>query len=634
MSLSSCLKSSLFTAYAFSVPCSLIAFFGLAYVIGMPVLHRDSVVLQLYFLILSVVAFLLLGLLLWLPGAMLVRRETKGGMTRPAAVTYTYLFAVPVMIVILLSVWILRSRPFDLGSLWLLPALVLFSAAGVGLGYLLRDTATGIRRWFRDAARGARLRIILFVFFIPLLVTAAVHVVSGMRGGTTGAETPGASAIRERTDTRLVVIGLDGATFDIMDRLLAEGKLPNIGYLIDHGSRGDLQSHVSKLKAFRNSASMGMRSPALWETVATGKDERKHGIFDFAVMRMPFLAADIPFRLPVVEDVFTTIPTTSTVGKSRRVWEMLSNSGIDVGVVGWWNLWPVAPVENGYVVSSRVQWGMSGSVHPPGLLEGAPENFAFTGEKPVTLFVNRWEGLEWEEFLSIVNSSDAIQNFDSFRRHFDRDNYMAGLSTYLQRRQTVPFYATYFWGPDFVCHLFWKYMEPSLFDDIREEDARLFGEIIDRYYMYLDEVVGAHIERDSLDVTYMILSDHGFGAWQEEGVSSLEPSGRFLHPAYSGKHRENGIIIMSGKHVRQDQDLSDATLFDITPTILTLFGLPVALDMDGRVLVEAIEEDFLERFPVRYVGTYESGEKIVPVAVSSEADDEIKDRLRALGYIN
>jgi predicted AlkP superfamily phosphohydrolase/phosphomutase len=556
----------------------------------------------------------------------------KDGRTRAIAFVYTYLHSIPLTVAVLFSVWILSSRPFDMRSVWLIPAVFLFSAVGVGLGYLLQDMAIALRKRFRVATEPGKIRQLFIAFLLPLIVTAAVHIIDGMRDGAGHIGSP--STEQRQTDTRLVVIGLDGATFDVMDRLLEKGKLPNIQFLMENGSYGNLPSNVSKLKAFTNSASMGMRSPALWESMATGMDERKHGIFDFAVMRVPLLTADIPFRLPLVENVLQTIPTTSTVGKARRVWDILSGGGVDVGVIGWWNLWPVSPVENGYIVSSRAQWGSDGSFYPPDLLSDVPDDLAFTDEKPFDLFLNRWEGLEKKEAVSIAKSSNVMQNFDSFRRHFNRDNYIAGLSLHLMQKHRMPFFTTYFWGPDFVCHLFWKYMEASAFEDVREEDARLFGEIIDRYYMYLDGIIGELMEADSLDATYMILSDHGLGAWEEEGTSSLEYASGSLRPTYSGKHRENGIIIMSGKHIKKGQDMSDATLFDITPTILALFGFPVALDMDGRVLVEVLDDEFLQQNPVRYVSTYQSGETIVPVGVSSEADDEIKERLRALGYIN
>jgi predicted AlkP superfamily phosphohydrolase/phosphomutase len=630
--LGSSLKTALATGLAYSIPLSLVLFGSYVYVAGMPVLLRDTLVLQAYLLLASAAALPVLAALLFFPvvgiDAFLWKRKKHVS----PVVLFTIVLSVPVCLVVLLGGWILIDRPFDLGSPWLLPGILLFALVGVGLGYSLRETSTKLRRSFKNSGRGRRLRLVLSSLLIPFIVSSIAFFITEMRRGQASAPAATPSALREDTDTRLVVIGLDGATWDIMGRLVEEGKLPHIASLMENGSYGTLESNVSMVKAFKNSASMGMRSPALWESIATGKREREHGIFDFVVTRLPFMRSDVPFILPLVDRVFATIPTTSTMAKAQRVWDILSRSDVDVGVVGWWNLWPVTPVGKGYIVSSAVQLGMEESVFPADILWDYPGNEFFTDEKLVSLFLTPWEGLGRDSLVALVETSDASANYETFKNHYKRDNYMAALSLHLLEERPSSFFATYFWGPDFVCHLFWKYTEPSLFKDVREEDARLFGNIIDAYYIFLDEIVGKHLEAGPSDATYMILSDHGFGPWGEEG-GSLEPTGRVYHPTFSGKHKQNGIIVMAGKNVKKGVDLSDAHIFDITPTILALYGLPVGLDMQGRPLTQAIDEEFLARHPVRYVDTYETGERKLPRAIVSKADQEIKERLRALGYI-
>ena len=627
--LSTYLKSALACGLVFCVPLAIILFYALALIMGMPVLLRDTLVLQGYILVLSLVIFTLFAFILYLPGVAVDRLLEKKNKKYPAAVIYTVLFSIPTVFLMLLSLWVVLDKPFDFSTPWLYPAILLFCLAGFGVGVLLKDIALGLRKILKGSGTGRVLRIAILWLAVPIAASAVVKVGMLLKGEEVG-EVSVTSTLRENTDTRLVVIGLDGATPDILDEMIAGGKLPNIKYLIDNGSYGHLKSNVSVTQAFASSASMGMRSPALWESVATGKTEKKHGIFDFSVMRIPFMKSDFPFRIPLLGDIFETIPTTSSVGKSLRFWEILSRSGLPVGVIGWWNMWPLTPVENGYVVSSRVQWGTEGNVYPPDLLQEYAIDRLFTEDKAAKLFMNRWEGLGWESLLSIIESSDASLNFDAFKRHFKRDNMLAALSLHLLTKNPAPLFATYFQGPDFACHLFWKYMEPALFVDVREQDARLFGEIIPRYYTFLDDIVGKHIEADSLDVTYMILSDHGFGSWSEGSGSVL---GSLYHPTYNGKHGENGIIILAGKNIRRGAQFEDPVLFDVAPTILTLFGMPVAIDMDGRPLLEAIDDGFLAEHPVRYVNTYETGEKKISAAVTSDVDDEIKDRLRALGYM-
>lgn len=69
--------------------------------------------------------------------------------------------------------------------------------------------------------------------------------------------------------SKVLLLGLDGATFDYMDPWLEAGKLPNLARLIDRGSRGVLRSTYLPTTA------------TAWPTMITGKNAGKHGLFEF-----------------------------------------------------------------------------------------------------------------------------------------------------------------------------------------------------------------------------------------------------------------------------------------------------------------------------------------------------------------
>ncbi|MEE8278833.1 MAG: phosphodiesterase, partial [Thermoanaerobaculia bacterium] len=77
-----------------------------------------------------------------------------------------------------------------------------------------------------------------------------------------------------------------------------------------------------------------------------------------------------------------------------------------------------------------------------------------------------------------------------------------------------------------------------------------------------------------------------------------------------------------------------ATLFDIAPTILALLGLPIPEDLPGRVLEELLEPEFLARYPIRRIASYED---LIPLPARAPGvegeDEEALEMLRALGYI-
>jgi predicted AlkP superfamily phosphohydrolase/phosphomutase len=105
----------------------------------------------------------------------------------------------------------------------------------------------------------------------------------------------------------------------------------------------------------------------------------------------------------------------------------------------------------------------------------------------------------------------------------------------------------------------------------------------------------------------------------------------------SGYHDgKRAVIIISGRGVRHNQKIMDASVYDIAPTVLYLLDLPVAADMDGRVLMRAFDSDTLDKKPVRYIDTYEENqEPISQKLIRSPADEAIiKERMRSLGYIN
>jgi predicted AlkP superfamily phosphohydrolase/phosphomutase len=68
---------------------------------------------------------------------------------------------------------------------------------------------------------------------------------------------------------KVFVLGLDGATWDILDPLVRAGELPHLARLVERGASGTLRSVFPPL------------SPVAWTGVMTGKNSGKHGVFEF-----------------------------------------------------------------------------------------------------------------------------------------------------------------------------------------------------------------------------------------------------------------------------------------------------------------------------------------------------------------
>jgi predicted AlkP superfamily phosphohydrolase/phosphomutase len=97
-------------------------------------------------------------------------------------------------------------------------------------------------------------------------------------------------------------------------------------------------------------------------------------------------------------------------------------------------------------------------------------------------------------------------------------------------------------------------------------------------------------------------------------------------------HRKKGILIARGPNIQQGIELQDAAIIDLAPTILFALGVPISKDMDGKVLKDIFKPSFLDDNTVEYDKMQNHIEE-ERTGLSEEEEEEIKDRLRELGYI-
>ena len=103
----------------------------------------------------------------------------------------------------------------------------------------------------------------------------------------------------------------------------------------------------------------------------------------------------------------------------------------------------------------------------------------------------------------------------------------------------------------------------------------------------------------------------------------------------SGVHHAEGILIAAGGPIVAGR-FERFSIRDVVPTVLALLGLPVADDLDGRVLTEMIDPAFLERFPVQSIPSYETvidRRALRSESKSAAGEEEALETLRSLGYI-
>jgi predicted AlkP superfamily phosphohydrolase/phosphomutase len=176
----------------------------------------------------------------------------------------------------------------------------------------------------------------------------------------------------------------------------------------------------------------------------------------------------------------------------------------------------------------------------------------------------------------------------------------------LRQAYDPPFFVICYQGLDVVGHAFTRFARPERFGDVTSIEVRRYGAVVDRYAAYLGDRVGEAAAALRPGEVLLVISGYGMEPvrlWQR-ALSGLTGE----RPVPSGTHAgaPDGFLLAVGDGIKAGALVSNGSVLDVTPTILYLMGLPVARDMEGRVLTEIVEEDFARAHPVTFIPSYES----------------------------
>lgn len=541
-----------------------------------------------------------------------------------------------------------------------------------------------------------------------------------------------------------MVIGLDGATWELLDGFMERGIMPRLKTLVDEGCRGPLASVVPPMTA------------TAWTSFVTGKGPGKHGIYDWTE----------PMPQSYVYE-----PVDSRKVKSQTILEIASEAGLRVASVNLPLTYPCRPL-NGVAIS--------------GMLTPDKESSGFTYPASFREDLDRLS----PDYIIDTHLSDS---FDDILPFCDRLESMleerGKVVRHLLDQEPWDLFVTVWVEMDRMQHCIWQFIDPDhpFYD---AEGAAKYEERILDVYRLLDVRIGEMADRRGDDCDIIFISDHGFGpcrakvflnTWLAEagfltfkeggddmrgrlnqvrglmdrfgintrkiletakkygagrlirskgsalsrfasgidwsqtqafchGTNSIrinlegrEPQGSVAAEEYeevvqrlkaallamkdddginvitdvqtrdelyqgpetarasdlfiadhdhavwfyysegempdtlfeesgwaSGNHKPNGIFLGHGPSFSKGKWVDKPNIIDITPTLLTLLGLPIPDDVDGRVLKETFEKGFrpeilwteAQKFKARQGAGFSAAERA-----------EIEERLRGLGYL-
>ncbi len=275
--------------------------------------------------------------------------------------------------------------------------------------------------------------------------------------------------------TRVALIGIDGGSWNVIDKLVKEGYMKNLEYAIRHGTSAKLRSTIPPVTA-----------PA-WLTLATGLNPGKTGIIDFVKPHNQTI------RFVNSEDY-----------RGRAIWDYASVHDLKVAVLDYPMLFPAYPI-NGIMIST---WGKKVSTYPENLIH---------------------------EIEKLVGDYDIFVNYN-LEKYNDIELFIQDLETAIRKKLTVAehvlridkwdlFVDVHSWT-DWTLHRMWHIIDPTHPTYPGDNEASRYWKKFAEFLQMLDEYIGKIL--DTFE-NVLIVSDHGFGPqWGVFNLAKWLEKNKFL----------------------------------------------------------------------------------------------------------
>jgi len=450
-------------------------------------------------------------------------------------------------------------------------------------------------------------------------------------------------ATKPDNGARVMVIGIDGGTWSMIEPMMEAGELPNIKKLYDAGVHGILESRPPIL------------SPVVWTTIFSGFGFQKHGVKDWKTSQ-------------------------STNRRVNAIWEIFRDEKKRVDVFNVPATWPPDAIPgvmlSGFPLSGATYGGNTGDLLTKDKLANGKLSVAYKDSvDTIRETVSRLPVRTWSPWIDTkVASRPAFRGALRVFRLNEDDTYVTPqyrlddglvasepkkLRTEISKKLGEPYipegpgwskwaepyapevlydhleqifvnqsraaqmYAGGDWKlflyvmtfVDRISHPYWAYSHPSEYPGIDLEKAKKYEHAVPDAYRRSDEWLGRILSEVKGQQPYVIIvSDHGFQA-------SRDPEKQI------GTHDPDGIYLVSGPGI-QPKAGNPTFIEDVTPTILYLMGMPVGQDMDGNVFPDVVQ---MLRRQTEFTESYEKEKR---ASSDRPVDNDTWESLRGLGYVD
>lgn len=277
---------------------------------------------------------------------------------------------------------------------------------------------------------------------------------------------------------RTVLIGLDGATFTVLDPLMARGVMPFLRDFTAGGVRAPLRTVMPPL------------TPPAWTSLMTGLRPGRHGVFDF-------------FQKESADSEHHALATSQDI-QAPTIWSVASAAGRTVTALNFPLMFPPPDVDGHVVPGGWMPWRqLRLGCHPPGL---------FDELKRLPSFEARELSLDMELEAKATEGCAAEEHADWIRLHTRREQRWFDILRHLATtREPSDLIAVMFDGPDKLQHLCWRFIDPACRPARPEPWEQEAIDLCEAYFRGLDAMIAEIVALAGPDPTVVLASDHGFG---------------------------------------------------------------------------------------------------------------------------
>jgi hypothetical protein len=395
-----------------------------------------------------------------------------------------------------------------------------------------------------------------------VIIVAVAAVVGGIKMSRVerGAEAPPDVSGR----LALLVVGVEGLEISIVDRLSAEGRVPNLTRLMAEGATAEFES-LERLTDRQ----------IAWTSLVTGVSPENQGVG----------GKILSSRGDLVDAPLT--PAYRTVG---TIWTALSEAGSGVAVLSWPGTWPVEHL-NGVMIGPYEHYYLE-RAHQGNPIEAISPIERHAELDPLIAGSGTNKRTDLARFLNLDSrlGFEALigMSYETLDVAVAGDRSMVAVSRHLAADPAIRNIFVCLGGLDDVSQRFWHYAHPDVIEWDRIDDAtrrllegqvEALGTAIDAYYEFVDELLGKLVGLVGEDGLIVVVTDHGYEGLRVDDRGQLK----------IGQHMysDSGLWIMRGPGIARGVRIDGGSILDFAPTVMEAVGIPVPDVVEGSPRAEA-----------------------------------------------